>query len=171
MPPTRRTAVRLLDELIVYLRAALPHLRESTSTVAREVELARAYLSMLRLRQGGGLTFKFDVATEATDAGMPPMILLPLIDRALGDLTRSTPTGTSLQIALRAGEGRLRLTLTATGSIASRDRPDRDGIAAVGERLRALYGTDARVDVDPDDRPRVLVTLDIPHERTDRDHR
>jgi hypothetical protein len=32
----------MLDELIAYLRAALPHLRESTSTLGKEVELVRA---------------------------------------------------------------------------------------------------------------------------------
>ena len=40
-------ADRMLDDLIVYLRAALPQLRETTSTLSREIELAKAYLNIV----------------------------------------------------------------------------------------------------------------------------
>ncbi len=79
------TAVRLLDELIVYLRAALPHLRESTSVVAKECELAYAYLNIQKMRRAGALSFAFEIGADAQDANMPPMVLLPLLDHALRD--------------------------------------------------------------------------------------
>jgi len=42
----------LLGHLIGYLRAALPQLRASSSTLAREISLAEAYLNVLRIRIG-----------------------------------------------------------------------------------------------------------------------
>jgi sensor histidine kinase YesM len=73
----------MLDDLIAYLRAALPHLRESTSTLGREIDLARAYLNIIQVRMGERLAFDIDVPSSARDARMPPMMLLPLIDHAL----------------------------------------------------------------------------------------
>ena len=36
---------RMLDELIAYLRAAMPKMRDTSSTVGQEIELVRAYLA------------------------------------------------------------------------------------------------------------------------------
>ena len=48
-------AERLLDELIAFLRAALPRLRSASSSVPREAELARAY-ARLRALAGASAT-------------------------------------------------------------------------------------------------------------------
>ena len=50
-------AGKMLDDLIAYLRAALPHLRESSSTLGKEAALARAYLDIVRVRLGERLAF------------------------------------------------------------------------------------------------------------------
>src|SRR5206468_7152836 len=47
----------MLGNLIVYLRAALPHLRESTSTLGQEMDLVTAYLNIMRVRLGERLAF------------------------------------------------------------------------------------------------------------------
>ena len=39
---------RMLDELIAYLRAAMPKMRDTSSTVGQEIELVRAYLVIVR---------------------------------------------------------------------------------------------------------------------------
>ena len=76
-------AQRMLDELIAYLRAAMPRMRDTTSIVAQEIELARAYLHIMKLRLGDRLAFDIDVPEGADGARMPPMMLLPLIDHAV----------------------------------------------------------------------------------------
>jgi hypothetical protein len=163
----RRTAVQLLDELIVYLRAALPHLRESTSTVAKETELAHAWLAIQRLRQGGGPAFAIDVDTGAERASMPPMVLLPLVDYVLGDARSDS----SLRIAARVTGDRLRFDVTTQGAagLAAPRAPEK--LAGLRERLHALYGEDARLTLGGDESHSIFVALDLPHEHADRDHR
>jgi sensor histidine kinase YesM len=56
-------AERMLEELITYLRAAMPKMRDSASTVAEEVELVRAYLEIVKLRLGQRLAYTIDVPT------------------------------------------------------------------------------------------------------------
>ena len=72
----------LLDDLITYLRAALPQMRSDTSTVDREVALAAAYLKLLPLVRGGHLTIELPDISSGINVPFPPMVLLPLVQAA-----------------------------------------------------------------------------------------
>lgn len=72
---------RFLDELIAFLRAALPRLRTTLSSLVREVELAHAYVRLNALA-GRSFTMAVDVAPEAMHARFPPGVLLPLLSAA-----------------------------------------------------------------------------------------
>ena len=50
----------MLSSLINYLRAALPAMRESGSTLGRELELARSFLTILKMRMRERLDFSID---------------------------------------------------------------------------------------------------------------
>ncbi|MEP7061266.1 MAG: histidine kinase [Betaproteobacteria bacterium] len=76
------TAERMLDELILYLRAALPQMRGETSTLAREAELARAYLGVLNVPLAAPVTLDISIEGGAGDTPFPPMVLLPLLQAA-----------------------------------------------------------------------------------------
>ena len=76
----RPVADRMLDDLILYLRAALPQMRTSSSTLGQEVQLARAYLNIERTRLQERSDFAFDIPEHLTSAAFPPMVLLPLIE-------------------------------------------------------------------------------------------
>ena len=85
---------RMLDELIAYLRAAMPKMRDTSSTIGQELELVRAYLVIVRLRLGERLAFEIETPKEIGDARMPPMMLLPLVDHAIAHgLAESQATG------------------------------------------------------------------------------
>jgi len=159
-------AGRVLDDLISYLRAALPHLRESSSTLGQEIDLARAYLDIMRVRLGDRLRFEIDVPEAARSARMPPMMLLPLIDHALvHGLQPSSDIG-SLAIRTEAAAGRLRLTVTDSGVSFL---PDSNGgqLENIAQRLTALYGDDARFELDRMRERGTRATLEIPYEHAD----
>lgn len=163
-----RTAVRLLDELIGYLRATLPHLRESNSTVAREAELAHAWLNIRRLRTDGGPALTVSLGADAGAARLPPMILLPLVDHVLADPV--TAPRATLDVAAQVDGARLRITLAlhdAGQPLARRA----DTLSGVRERLALLYGDAARLLEGSTPDGTVTITLDVPHEATHGDHR
>src|SRR4029079_714604 len=109
-------AGRMLDDLIAYLRAAMPMMRDTSSTVAQEVELARTYLDIVKIRLGNRLTFDTHVPPGLEYARMPPMMLLPLVDHAIvHGLERSRADGT-LRIAIEVVERRLRLRIVDSGA-------------------------------------------------------
>jgi hypothetical protein len=139
------TASTMLDDLIAYLRAAMPHMRNTSSTLRQEVELVRAYLDIVKLRLPQHLAFEIDVPDDIGDARMPPMTLLPLIDEALA---RSTGLAHSLRISALQSAQRLELTLADTAAPAPSNAP---GSAAVDicTRLAELYGDDASLVLRP----------------------
>lgn len=164
-----KTALRLLDELIVYLRAALPHLRESTSVVARECELARAYLDIHRMRGGGQLQFTLDADADAADASMPPMVLLPLVDHALVSMRAAGVNGAmrdALHLTASRDGPRLRIRLQAGDGVFGDSGVGAEALAGVRERLRKLYGDAASLVLSADDQRTTSLTLEIPYEPT-----
>ena len=72
----------LLDDLIAYLRAALPQMRKGASTVAREAGLAQAYLRVVPAGREGRLVAELVLDDCAQDEPFPPLVLLPLVHAA-----------------------------------------------------------------------------------------
>ena len=72
----------MMEDLILYLRAALPHLRESTSTVAQELRLVRAWLDIVG-RGARQWSVDLDAAASRANARLPALVLLPLVQCAV----------------------------------------------------------------------------------------
>ena len=160
-------ASRMLEDLIAYLRAALPHLRESSSTLGQEVALARAYLDIMRIRLGEKLRFEIDVPAAVADARMPPMMLLPLVDHALVyGLQPGRPDG-DIHIATHVRDGRIVLAITDRGAAFLPGTPA-DDLEGIARRLHALYGDDARLELERIVERGTRATLEIPYEAADR---
>ena len=134
----------MLDELIAYLRAAMPRMRDTSSTVTRELELARAYLGIERLRSGAGLVVDVEADPEIVDARIPPMMLLPLIDYALAHDGGESTARTLLRIRATSAGGKVRVALTCSER-ALRPLDAKDPLPGIRERLAALYGSAAEV--------------------------
>jgi Histidine kinase len=165
------TADRVLDALILFLRAALPHLRETTSTVSKEVDLARAYLSIAKVRLKDHLSFSIDVPEAAHEARMPPMVLLPLLESAVNRAPWPATTGRTIDIGGAINSGRLTLTVADTGAGFAPDGPHPDGIKGISERLDALYGQSASLALQRGEQHGTRAVLEIPYERMEGSNR
>lgn len=126
---------RFLDELIAFLRAALPRLRTASSSLLREVELARAYVALNALASPGGLAMNIDVAPDVMHARFPPGVLLPL----LGSAGASSAHPYRLA-ANRSGEN-CRVVLTK-GSV-----PAAPSLVRVQSRLSEVYGEAVKLEI------------------------
>ncbi len=95
----------LLDDLISYLRAALPQMRGGTSTLLREATLAETYLKVVPAGRSGELFVEVDVADDVGGMPFPPMVLLPLAHAA----SEATPSAIRIEAPARestaAGSG------------------------------------------------------------------
>jgi histidine kinase len=161
---------QMLGDLIVYLRAALPHLRDSTSTLEQELKLVGAYLNIMQVRLGGRLAFDIELPQSAHSARMPPMILLPLLDQALTDRLLSSNTGVTIRIAAHTSAGKLRVEIADSGG-AFRAGGPRSDLRDIQERVHALYGDTGSLAFGPAGGHGTQAVMEIPHEPTNGNHR
>lgn len=164
-------ANKLVGHLIEYLRAALPKMRESTSTVGQEVERARAYLNILKMRMGERLAFDIHVAEDLWALPFPPMMLPSLVENAVKHGLEPKREGGRIDVVaareLRHGEDRLVLHVKDTGVGLSEQEVQSGsgvGLSNLRERLRALYGAKAEFAIEANEPSGVVATIDIPVE-------
>jgi hypothetical protein len=138
-------ADRVLKNLITYLRAAIPQIRNPVSTVAKEIELAQAYLNTLALGPGARLAQRHDGIRIGESARLPPMILLPLLNRALLRRTDGSGSSSSLEIDTVVSNDRLSLTIRDAGDGFADGAASDAELMPIRERLAALYGDRAQL--------------------------
>jgi hypothetical protein len=161
-PPT---ASKMQKNLIQYLRAALPQMREGSTTLGKEVQLCRSYLEILKFRMEDRLQYTVTVPQGLSSAQFPPMMLQSLIENSIKHGLEPKPEGGSITISADIVDGRLRVTVADTGlGFAAASRPGTGvGLANVRERLSALYGGRARLSIDANDPSGTIVTIDVPY--------
>jgi len=136
----------MLEDLTAYLRAALPHMRESTSTVEQETTLVRSWLDIVR-RAHPDWRVRFRIAEEARPLRLPALVLLPLVQQAVA-ATRG-PLAIDVE-AVRVGD-RLQFSVATNGRAFGGDPAGMEGadrafmLQEVGDRIRALYGAEAEL--------------------------
>ncbi len=157
---------RMLGDLIVYLRAALPHLRESTSTLGQEADLVRAYFNIMRVELGEHLAFRMNVSDATRAACMPPMLLLPLMSHALTQCLGTAGGARTFSLTAHCAAGKLRVEIADSGQAFALDASSNE-LHVIEDRLHALYGDDATLAFEPSSRSGTQVVMEIPHGSTD----
>jgi hypothetical protein len=160
--------VSMLDNLILYLRAALPRLREERATLGQEGELVHAYLELLRIRMGERLRFTIDIAPSLRSEPFPPMMLLTLVENAIKHGLTPAPDGGAIVVrGERNGSGYVvRIADTGVGFGVAATGGTGVGLANTRARLAALYGDSAALSLAPNEPSGVIATIEVPHRQT-----
>jgi hypothetical protein len=140
-------AERMIDELVAYLRAALPDDRNEASTLGRELRIAEAYLELVSLRSEGRVRHAIDVPTPLYAMQCAPAVLLPLVASLVPHRRVVTGDGIGVRIeAVSAGEHLRVLIVRNEGD--SGAPPSPLALTDLRVRLRELYGDAASLTVD-----------------------
>jgi hypothetical protein len=165
-PPAANQMVRLL---IRYLRAALPGMRSSSSTIGQELERVRAYLNILKMRMGDRLAFDIHVNDELLTLPLPPLMLPTLVENAVKHGLEPKRDGGRIDVSIsleqRDNRDRLRVQVSDTGAGLSGQQELSGGglgLSNLRERLRALYGDDGRFTLESNQPTGTVATLAIP---------
>ncbi len=132
-----RLAGETLDDLIAFLRVALPRLRESGSTLGDEFALVRAYARVLASLHDGAPRLTLDLPAAIASRHFAPMLLLPLLQRAV---RQDVPGELTLSARQEGAQLRVDFELSRTGLC-----HDDETLVRVRERLAGLYGTRGRL--------------------------
>ncbi|MEO6689913.1 MAG: histidine kinase, partial [Dokdonella sp.] len=108
-------ASMVLGSLIAYLRAAVPRLHETTTTLGQEIDLVRAYLEVMHMRIPDRLQFTLHVDEAAMDLFCPPVTLLTLVENAVRHGIDPGEEGGRIDVCVRVREGRCLAGVVDTG--------------------------------------------------------
>ena len=156
-----RDAGPMLDHLIHYLRTALPELRAETSTLGREGELAHAYLEIMKMRMGGALEVAVAIPAELANEPFPPLMLGTLVENALKHGVAPVGRGRIAVRAARTDRG-LRVEVEDDGRGLVEPIGQGVGLANIRERLRALHGEGARLELRGGESSGTVATIEVP---------
>ncbi|MEO7107296.1 MAG: histidine kinase [Rhodoferax sp.] len=162
-------ANQMVGHLIHYLRASLPKMRESSSTVGQELELVRAYLNILQMRMGSRLVFSITAADDLLACAFPPMMLPSLVENAIKHGLEPQREGGCIDIVFmrmpRSDGQFLQVTVTDTGRGLTEQPCEAGGgvgLSNLRERLVALYGTGARFTLASHAPKGAVATIELP---------
>jgi len=142
-------AARIHEHLIAYLRSTLPQMRaRGNGTLARQIELSRAYLAIMQARMRSRLAVSIDVPAEYQSASFPTMMLQILIENAIKHGLEPKIEGGRIDIRASVDGSTLQVDVIDDGIGFNLHAADGVGLANVRERLRILYGSRARLEIE-----------------------
>jgi signal transduction histidine kinase len=156
----------LIHDLAAYLRTALPQMRDMRSTLARELELAQAYLRVLKVRMGERLNVVIDVPADLREATLPPMMLLTLVENAIKHGLGSLPRGGTITIRAEYLAERFHVSVIDDGIGFPKGFGAGVGLANTRARLAALYGDQGHLTLVANPRGGVIAEIVLPCENS-----
>lgn len=154
---------RMLGTLLDYLRAALPAMRRSSSALAEEFELVRAYLSVLQHRMGERLRFRIEVSDALARASIPPLILPTLVENAVRHGLGPLPEGGTIWVSAVRDGGQLVLRVADDGVGFRGASGSGVGLANTRARLSALFGSTASLNLRGNEPRGVIAEVRLPY--------
>jgi sensor histidine kinase YesM len=156
------SASRVLDSLIQYLRAALPQMREGATSLGRELDMARAFLEIHRVRMGSRLDFAIEVPEGLKARHFPPMMLISLVENAIKHGVDPCCDAGTITIRAQEAEGRLKVSVADTGEGVRPKKGGGVGLTNIRERLKALYGSSAKLVLEENAPRGVVASIEVP---------
>jgi hypothetical protein len=148
----------LVTRLSNTLRHALDHGLASSVALGRELEVVDDYLAIEKVHYEDRLQVERDIAPEAVNAELPPMLLQLLVENAIKHGIARTPGGGRLSLQARMEGNRLHLAVESPGRLETDTRGQGVGLNYLRSRLAQGDGVFTLTQQGE----RVRATLDIP---------
>ena len=161
----RQGAVRIVEHLSELLRRTLTRHQANEVTLGEELELVRQYVAIEQARFSDRLRPEFSIPDALLSAAVPSFALQQLVENAIRHgIARRTDAGLLIVRAERDGEF-LQLTVIDDGAGIDPQliAPAGHGIDNTRERLRALYGTRAALEITPRAEGGTIAILRVPY--------
>ena len=147
-----RRAEKMLNELSEFLRYSLAGSKLSAVPLRDELEAARNYLDIEKIRFEDKLVVRFEVSPSAEDFRVPSLLIHPLVENAVKYGMQTSRLPLSLEISAEAKNDELHLSVINTGKWIAADNGANSksagiGLANVRQRLEHAFPQKHRFDV------------------------
>ncbi len=141
-------AEQIVGQLAALLRASLDTSHQPLIPLREELAMVESYLDIERVRFGDKLRGTVLVPMELQDLQVPPMSVQSLVENAVKHGITPQSSGGEIVVAASAENGNLRIDVRDSGPGFDLSAvPSGHGLDNLVERLDALFGTRARLNV------------------------
>jgi len=141
-------AAKVLRALVAYLRAAVPLLQDSATTLEAELRQTRAYLELMHMRMPDRLRFEIRVDNEVLPLRCPPTTLLTLAENAVRHGIDPCEEGGSIDLCVRRSDERCIIVVSNTGAgLRESDDGLGTGLSTLRERLQLMFRGQAQLEI------------------------
>ena len=158
-------AEQTLLNLTTLLRSSLNRTRSEIVTLGQELEIARAYLEIHRTRMQNRLQFHIECPSDLLDVPLPPLLVQPPVENAIKHGVEPLEDGGEISVEVSAMDAALQIRVSDTGmgiGAQSNGSGTGTGLTNVRERLRTLYGGEAKLALQPNQPSGVVALMTIP---------
>jgi LytS/YehU family sensor histidine kinase len=156
-------AADMIASLSDFLRRTLAGSNRQEVRLGDEAEFVQRYLAIQQTRFAERLQFDIDIPHELQSAGVPNLILQPLVENAVKHGIAKRKDGGTIRVAASALGETLMLSVSNDGPDISAHTGDRGiGLSNVRSRLHGLYGEGSTFDIRDRIGGGVEVSISIP---------
>ena len=159
-------ADRMITRLSDLLRLSMQRWGGREVTLSEEREMLDAYLEIMKARFEDRLQARVEIAPDAADALVPPLLLQPLVENAIKHGVSRREEGGRVEVTARRNGTRLLLEVRDDGP--GTEEPAEHllakglGLSTTAERLRRLYGEDQKLTFERGKPAGFVLTIAIP---------
>ncbi|MDB4949200.1 MAG: signal transduction histidine kinase, LytS [Gemmatimonadetes bacterium] len=158
-------AVRMLAGLSDLLRSVLEEKPPLEVPLRDELAFLERYLAIERVRCADRLRVDVRVAPELMDAGVPNLILQPLVENAIKHGVAPRTAATLVRIAAERRDGTLLLSVRDDGPGPEPNAGDGVGLRNTRARLARMYGDEQSLELTEAEGGGALATISLPYRR------
>ena len=164
-----RNAVKMINRLSELLRLTLDNIETQVVTLEFEIEFIRRYLEIEGIRFQDRLTIDMDIDPESLAAGVPSLILQPLVENAMRHGVDSNSGISRIRISVHLQNNQIVMEVRDNGKdlqkIAGQTEAAGLGLNNTRERLSELYGEDYSFSLSRSDSEWTTAQIVIPFSR------
>jgi two-component system, LytTR family, sensor kinase len=164
-------ANQMIARLGDFLRLTLEHSERQFVTLKEEIEFARCYLEIEQARFSDRLQIEFDVEPASLTAEVPHLILQPVVENAIQHGIAPRAAGGSVKISAKRAGNNVRIEIadsggggdgikSATNNVSNNGKGV--GLSNVRARLKQLYGTNYKFELNNNQSGGLTAVLEIP---------
>lgn len=161
-------AARLIGHLVRFLRISIPSMRDDKGALKREFEQIAAYLAIMQTRMGERLQYSVEAQAGSEQFPLPPALVMTLVENAIKHGIEPAADGGRVDVRSLIDGQQLVISVADTGVGLTPDSGDARetgtglGLSNIAQRLQAIYGDAARLQLTQNAPRGCLATLSLP---------
>lgn len=140
-------AQAVVSRLSAFFRSTLYEKADELVTLEQELEVIEAYLEIEATRFGARLEVIFDAPPDLRGSLVPHFVLQPLVENAIKHAVAPSPGPVTVGVEARRGNSGLLLSVRDNGSTPTTQSGPGVGLRNLDARLRAIFGSEYRLEV------------------------